>query len=288
MIYFPSAHVQRLHQYGPSINAGQAEHIRLACLPGVSLRNLICFTRGESPCEDSYQCWSRSCCWSPQSCRLQPRTPTRTARVEGNVRSCRSSARQYKRRPGSHSARRPLHRQRCAWGVPCQEHQQRLHREYDPAAGCRLHRRRSGYPATKPAKGQKIDPNSPEVVKYVAYLDAQHDAALNSVGGGRKLYNYRYSFNGFAAELADCPGRRPGRGPHRAFVSQDELRTLDTSSTPAFLGLSTPGGLWDQLGGVERPAKTSSSASSTAASGPKAPASPTAPAATATAPRTAS
>ena len=33
-------------------------------------------------------------------------------------------------------------------------------------------------------------------------------------------------------------------------VSPDVLQTVDTSSTPTFLGLDAQGGLWDQLGGV--------------------------------------
>ena len=32
-------------------------------------------------------------------------------------------------------------------------------------------------------------------------------------------------------------------------VTADELQTMDTSSTPAFLGLTAAGGLWQQLGG---------------------------------------
>ena len=35
---------------------------------------------------------------------------------------------------------------------------------------------------------------------YAQYLEARHDEAL-SRAGGRKLYAYRYSFNGFAARL---------------------------------------------------------------------------------------
>ena len=59
-----------------------------------------------------------------------------------------------------------------------------------------------GYPATSPVKGQKIDPLSPDVVRYVGYLDNRHNQALSAVGGARKLYDYRYSFNGFAAKLS--------------------------------------------------------------------------------------
>ncbi len=106
-----------------------------------------------------------------------------------------------------------------------------------------------GLKATKPKVGQKIDPNSTDVVQYVAYLDSRHDAALNGVGGGRKLYDYRYSFNGFAAQLTADQAVKLSAVSDVIAVSPDEMVTADTSSTPTFLGLDAPGGLWDQLGG---------------------------------------
>ena len=43
-----------------------------------------------------------------------------------------------------------------------------------------------GYKATKPAKkGEKIDPNSPDVVKYASYLDSRHDAVRRQGRGHR-------------------------------------------------------------------------------------------------------
>ena len=54
---------------------------------------------------------------------------------------------------------------------------------------------------TRPGDGDKINPNSRAVRAYAAHLDATHDAALAEVGGGTKIYDYHYSFNGFAAVL---------------------------------------------------------------------------------------
>ncbi len=109
-----------------------------------------------------------------------------------------------------------------------------------------------GLQATRPNRGQKINPNNPQVTQYAAYLDARHDAALAAGGGGRKVYDYRYSFNGFAAELSDAQAAAIAALPNVLSVSRDELLHVDTSSTPAFLGLNAPGGLWHQLGGVDQ------------------------------------
>ena len=101
-----------------------------------------------------------------------------------------------------------------------------------------------GYAATKPRKGQKIDPNGPAVVSYKAYLAAQQDRALASVGASKKLYNYGYVFNGFAAELTAAQAQKLAQMPGVLAVTKDEIRRMDTSSTPDFLGLSGASGFW--------------------------------------------
>jgi subtilisin family serine protease len=110
----------------------------------------------------------------------------------------------------------------------------------------------AGQPATKPNRGQKIDPLNAGVVQYAGYLDQRHDQALAGVGGGRKVYDYHYTFNGFAAELSDVQAQLLRASAAVLSVSKDEEQFADTSSTPAFLGLNAPAGLWDQLGGTAR------------------------------------
>jgi subtilisin family serine protease len=107
----------------------------------------------------------------------------------------------------------------------------------------------AGYERTKPAKGQKLNPDAQAVVKYTGYLKARHDAVLSRVGGGEKLYDYAFSYNGFAAKLTEGQAAALEKQADVVAVSPNQLVESDTSSTPTFLGLDAPGGLWSQLGG---------------------------------------
>ena len=101
-----------------------------------------------------------------------------------------------------------------------------------------------GLKATAPKNGNKIDPNSSSVVNYVDYLTTKHDKALSKVGG-QKVYDYVYSFNGFAAKLTPAQAQKLTGVDGVFSVSADEEYTVDTSTTPDFLGLTAEGGLWD-------------------------------------------
>ena len=105
-----------------------------------------------------------------------------------------------------------------------------------------------GLEATRPARGQKIDPNDARVRAYVAHLDARHDQVLGRVGG-QKVYDHRYAFNGFTARLT--PGQAAQLRNDPAVVSIEETQevVMDTATTPAFLGLLDPtSGVWTARG----------------------------------------
>src|SRR6201991_4270522 len=106
----------------------------------------------------------------------------------------------------------------------------------------------AGYKATKPASGKKFDGKTADAGKYRGYLKSRHDAVAGLVGAS-KLYDYSVGFNGFAATMTSSKAAQLARTPGVLSVSKNEIRHADTVSTPAFLGLDKPGGLWDQLGG---------------------------------------
>jgi subtilisin family serine protease len=106
------------------------------------------------------------------------------------------------------------------------------------------------YPATRPGRGSKIDPNSPAVSSYANYLVGRHSQIVGRIGG-RKVHDFKYTFNGFVAELTETQAERVKAQAGVLSVTKDELRSTTTSDTPSFLGLDAPGGLWDRLGGVD-------------------------------------
>jgi len=106
-----------------------------------------------------------------------------------------------------------------------------------------------GLQTTKPRRGQKIDPNSPAVINYMSFLESRQNAVLAKVGGGKKLHSYGFVFNGFAAELTAEQVAKLKQTPGVLAVTKDEARSLDTTSTPDFLGLTAPGGAWSKTKG---------------------------------------
>ncbi|HEX5683792.1 MAG TPA: S8 family serine peptidase, partial [Ideonella sp.] len=65
--------------------------------------------------------------------------------------------------------------------------------------------------------------------------------------GGTKVYDYKYSFNGFAARMSAAEAARALADPAVLSVEKTREVVADTATTPDFLGLTKPaaeGGLW--------------------------------------------
>jgi len=110
-----------------------------------------------------------------------------------------------------------------------------------------------GLKATKPAGGANVDRTNPDVQRYVRHLDGKRNAALARVKGAKKLYDYSFTFTGFAAELTGKQAATLAATPGVISVTKDEVRKLDTSTTPDMLGLTGPDGVWQkEYGGAAK------------------------------------
>jgi subtilisin family serine protease len=107
---------------------------------------------------------------------------------------------------------------------------------------------KTGFAATRPAAGKKINPASPAVIKWQQHLTAQHDAALAKVGATR-IYDYTITNNGVAVRLTAAQAAKLATLDSVVGLSKDRLAKPDTTLSPHFLGLDAAGGLWSQLGG---------------------------------------
>jgi subtilisin family serine protease len=116
----------------------------------------------------------------------------------------------------------------------------------------------AGHPATSPRGKGHIKTASAAVQKYVKFLNAEQAKVLKSLSAKTKktyktLYNYRYSFPGFAVRLTgrEAALLRATRGVFS--VRKSEMRQIHTDNSPDFLGLTAPSvGLWNRLGGQGR------------------------------------
>jgi len=112
----------------------------------------------------------------------------------------------------------------------------------------------AGLPATKPAAGSRFNFQADAVQAYVGYLSDKQRSVAALVGNAPVLANYTTVLNGFAASLTNAEVLQLRANPNVIDIQADEARSLVTISTPKFLGLSTPGGLWSQTvpGGLDK------------------------------------
>lgn len=108
----------------------------------------------------------------------------------------------------------------------------------------------SGLPATKPARGKKVEVASPSAQAYQAYLTKQQ-SDIGARVGAKPTQRYSVALNGFSATLTAKQARDLSLTPGVLAVTKDALHkvTTDERSTD-FLRLSGPTGIWAGLGGV--------------------------------------
>ncbi|MDX2548631.1 S8 family serine peptidase [Streptomyces sp. WI04-05B] len=84
---------------------------------------------------------------------------------------------------------------------------------------------------TAPTAGKRLDADSATVEKYVAHLDDRRERVLDAVPGVETLYDYSYTFSGFAAELTGRQAAKLASTPGVVSVTRNTVAQL-TSTGP--------------------------------------------------------
>jgi len=106
----------------------------------------------------------------------------------------------------------------------------------------------AGIAATKPSAGTKVDRRSVAAQRYGSLLRGQHDRSLTQAGvaATRKLHDYSFALNGYAAMLTPSQVDRIKTQKGVVRVLEDQMRYPQTDSTPRFLQLTADGGPYDR------------------------------------------
>ncbi len=104
------------------------------------------------------------------------------------------------------------------------------------------------FPATRMAPGGAFDSRSRQVVDYRRHLASEQADLARSVGA-TPLKSYTVASNGFVADLTGKQAMALSTDRDVLMVSKDVAQHTDTWSTPDFLGLSGPRGVWRRRAG---------------------------------------
>jgi len=109
----------------------------------------------------------------------------------------------------------------------------------------------SGYSATAPDDGELFDAETRAAQRYDALLQRGQGRVQerSSVEQNDVSTSFTTVANGFAAELTGKEAVRLSKDTAVLSITPDELRQPTTNSSPGFLGLRGPNGLYTQLGG---------------------------------------
>jgi subtilisin family serine protease len=116
----------------------------------------------------------------------------------------------------------------------------------------------SGFSATKPAKGHRINTHTANAVGYSNYLANHQRFVLSSAGisASKAVYTYTTAINGTAIPLTSLQAAKLVGTPGVLMVEKNRIQSIQTTPeppTPAFLGLTGTRGVWNrQFGGDSR------------------------------------
>lgn len=113
----------------------------------------------------------------------------------------------------------------------------------------------AGYAATQAPTGALFRSRTPGALAYSGYLRRKQLAVLSLVSTGPTISQFDTVFNGFTARLTPAQVAALQLNANVAAIAEDQIVHAVTISTPTFLGLTAPGGVWSQMDGNGAPVK---------------------------------
>ncbi|RWZ64754.1 serine protease [Labedella populi] len=108
----------------------------------------------------------------------------------------------------------------------------------------------SGFDATKPDPGGRLNPGATDVTEYTDYLAAEQEDVAAEVDATID-YSYTLTVNGFAADLSSEQASALAADKRVISLEEEEILHTTAQSSTDFLGLSGDGGVWESVGGVD-------------------------------------